>query len=108
VPAHSLPRALWTTILIASGLGLLFIGQFIALIRVAPEDPRLTFKDAILATALWGHILPRVSRHQVTVCLAALGLAAVLGANLFIGGLTHWFNYLPGAKNKGAAVSSRF
>ena len=36
------------------------------------------------------------TRH--TIYLGAWGLAAILAANIFIGGLLHWLTYLPGNK----------
>jgi hypothetical protein len=97
--ANSFERALWTTVQIGAGLFLIFLAQFIAVVRIAPEDEKLGFKDALVPTRLWGLVIKRLPSLSFTLCLAAWGLSIVLSALIFIGGLGHWMTYLPGQKN---------
>ena len=96
-----LDRALLTTVQICVGVAVMFLGQFIGLLRIAPEDPTLSFKDALFPFRLYGLVMKRLPSTRHTVYLGAWGLAAIISAAVFIGGLGHWFNYLPGnQKNK--------
>lgn len=88
-------RALLTTIQIIGGFGLMFVGQFIGLLRIAPEDATLSFKDAVFPFRLYGLIMKRLPNTRHTLYLGAWGFAAILSATIFIGGLGHWFTYLP-------------
>jgi hypothetical protein len=90
-----LERALLTTIQIGGGLLIMFIGQFIGLMRIAPEDPSLSFKDAIFPFRLYGLIFKRLPQTCLTVYGGSWGIAAIVSAAVFIGGLGHWFTYLP-------------
>jgi hypothetical protein len=103
-----LPRALWTTLQIAVGLLVVFAHQFLVLVVVAPEDEKLGFKDALLPTRLWPAAARRLPRTAPYLWGASWGLAMVIAALLFIGGLGHWNSYLPGAnkdKNKSQTTS---
>ena len=95
---NGLPRALWTTVQIPVGLLFIFAAQLYAVVVIAPEDERLSFKDALVPTRLWALVAKRLPRLGGCVCLAVWGAALVLFALLFIGGLGHWFSYLPGAE----------
>jgi hypothetical protein len=96
---NSLERALWTTGQIAAGLSLILLAQFIALLRIAPEDEKLSFKDMFLPTRLWVLVFKRLPALRVPVWLAGWGLAIIVSACVFIGGLGYWMTYLPGGKN---------
>lgn len=90
-----LERALLTTVQIAAGLGVMFVGQFIGLMKIAPEEETLSFKDAVFPFRLYGLICKRLPSTRHTVYLSAWGIAAIVSAAVFIGGLGHWFTYLP-------------
>jgi hypothetical protein len=98
-----LERALFTTAQVVAGLAVMFVGQFIALIRIAPEDSGLKFLDALLPFRLYGMVMKRLPAARLTIYLGAWGLTAIIAANVFIGGLDHWLNYLPG-KNKNKVI----
>lgn len=93
-----LERALLSTIQIVFGLALIFGAQFWSLVRLAPEDERLSTKDAFLPAKLWAMAFQRMPAFQVPVWLAGWGLAIILSAIFLVGGLTHWGTYLPGQK----------
>ncbi len=95
---NGLPRAVWTSVQMAVGLLLVFGAQLYAVVRIAPDDERLSFKDALVPTRLWSLVGKRLPRLCSCVCLAVWGGALMLFALLFIGGLRHWFSYLPGAE----------
>jgi hypothetical protein len=88
-------RALFCTLEIVAGLGLMFCSQFFGLLRLAPEDPSLSFKDAIVPIRLYGLIFQRLPDTQKFLCLGTWGLTAIVMAAIFVGGLGHWFTYLP-------------
>ncbi len=106
-PGNNLPRALWTSILIGVGAAITFVAQLVALVRIAPEDDRLSFKDALMPTRLWSLVVKRLPRLSGCLCIAAWGMALALFAGLFIGGLPHWLTYLPGTKNGPTAKATR-
>jgi hypothetical protein len=91
-----LQRALLTSVQIAAGFALMFAGQFIGLLRIAPDESTLSFKDAVFPFRLYGLIFKRLPSTRHTVYLGAWGVAAIVAATVFIGGLGHWFTYLPG------------
>jgi len=97
-----LQRALLTSVQIAAGFGLMFAGQFIGLLRIAPEESTLSFKDAVFPFRLYGLIFKRLPSTRHTVYLGAWGLAAIVSATVFIGGLGHWFTYVPSSQNNQA------
>lgn len=91
-------RALLTTVQTGGAVVVILFGQFIGLLKVAPDDSTLNFWDAIFPFRLYGLIVKRVPATQLTVYLGAWGLAAIITANIFIGGLGHWLTYLPDSK----------
>ena len=93
-------RALFTSVQMGVGLVLIFAGQFLALVQIAHEDAGLSFKDALVPTRLWHLAGKRMSRLYGCLWTSVWGLALVVFAILFIGGLKHWMTYLPGAKNE--------
>jgi hypothetical protein len=99
-PGNTLPRALWTSIQIGVGLALIFTGQLIAVVHIAPEDEKLSFKDAVVPTRLWLLVSKRLPRCCGCLWVSTWGLALVVFAVLFIGGLQHWFKYVPNSKNQ--------
>ncbi len=94
---NNLPRALFASVQIVLGLVLIFAAQLYALVRVAPDDERLNFKDALVPTRLWILVGKRLSQLYGCLWTAVWGLALIVFAFLFIGGLQHWMSYLPGA-----------
>jgi hypothetical protein len=98
-PGNTFPRALWTSILLGVGLALIFVGQLIAVVLIAPEDEKLNFKDAIVPTRLWPLVAKRLPRLCGCLFVSTWGLALMVFALVFIGGLPHWFTYLPNSKN---------
>jgi hypothetical protein len=97
-------RALFCTIQVVLGVAMMFTGQFIGLLRVAPEDPSLSFKDAVFPFRLYGIIFKRLPMTQYAVYLGVWGFIAIVTASLFVGGMGHWFTYLPKANNLGYKV----
>lgn len=93
-----LPRALWTSVQIGLGVVLIFASQLAAVVAVAPEDERLSFKDAFVPMRLWGLVIARLPRQSGYLLTATFGAALIVCAFLFVGGLHHWFTYLPGYK----------
>jgi hypothetical protein len=104
LPLTPLGRALFTTVEMALGILVMFVGQFIALVRIAPEDSGLKFLDAIMPFRLYGLVMKRLPANRHTIYLGAWGLTAIIAANVFVGGLDHWLQYMPG-RNKDKAVS---
>ncbi|MBM3995461.1 MAG: hypothetical protein FJ303_15100 [Planctomycetes bacterium] len=102
LPLTPFQRALFTTIQIGAGLGIAFLGQFIALMMLAPDETSLTFKDAVFPFYLYTLVFKHLPKTQFTIYFATWGTAAIVAAAIFIGGLGHWFTYLPG-NHKGPA-----
>lgn len=105
LPEDSLPRALWCTLQIVIGAVMLFGGQVAALAMVAGDDERLTFKDALLPLRLWVTAVRRLPETRRPLWVSAWGLTAILSAVLLVGGLTHWFSYLPRSANARPAAA---
>jgi hypothetical protein len=95
VHPRPLPRALWTTIQIGVGVAFVFLGQFLALLRLAPEETTLGFKDAIVPGQLYGLMFKHLPATRWPFYLCCWGLTLIITANVFVGGLNHWFQYLP-------------
>jgi len=93
-------RALFTSVQMGVGVVLIFAGQIVALMHVAPEDEKLSFKDAIVPTRLWALVAKRLSNLYGCLWTSVWGLSLAVFAILFIGGLKHWMTYLPGPKNQ--------
>jgi hypothetical protein len=91
----NLHRATWTSVQIAVGVLVIFLSQYSALVTIAPEEPTLSFKDALFPFKLWGLIIKRLPKLQECLWTALLGLSLIVGSSVFIGGFEHWFNYLP-------------
>ncbi|HZZ80500.1 MAG TPA: hypothetical protein VFE62_18495 [Gemmataceae bacterium] len=91
-PLH---QALLTTIQIGTGVVFMLIGQFVALLRIAPEDSTITFWDAIIPFKLYGLVIKKLPSTQLTFYFAVWGVTAIVSAAIFIGGLGHWLTYLP-------------
>jgi hypothetical protein len=90
-----LERALLTTVQIGAGIVLMFVGQFLGVLRIAPEDSNLGFFDAIVPFRLYNQVFKRLPAAQTTFFLGAWGITAIVSAVIFVGGLGHWMNYLP-------------
>lgn len=99
-PLSPLERALLTTGQIIASVALMFVGQFVALLKIAPEDSSLTFKDAVFPFRLYGLVFKRLPATKLTVYFCAWGITAILSAAICIGGLGHWFTYLPSSQKK--------
>jgi len=93
-----LNRAILTSAEILGSVAILLFVQFIALMKIAPDDPTLTFKDALIPFRLYAQIFKRLPRMSFTVFIAAWYLTAIISANLFVGAVTHWLTYLPDSK----------
>ena len=110
-PRSRLERALWTTGQIGAGLAMIFVAQFIAVVRIAPEDEKISFKDVVIPFRLWSLVCKRLPRTRLMPGSAAGGLTLIVCALLLIGGLPYWMNYLPGGKlnngKKGQSTSQR-
>ncbi len=92
-------RAVWTSCQIALGVFAIFSTHFYLLLNLAAEEPTLVFKDAMTGGRLWGMVGKRLPQYGGAVQIAAWGLALIVCASFFIGGLMHWFTYLPGREN---------
>lgn len=88
-------RALWASLQIAIGVFIIFLAQCGALVSIAPEDPKLTFKDALAPFHLWVLVCKRLPRLKEALWAAVFGLSLIVGSASFIGGFAHWFEYLP-------------
>lgn len=97
---NPLHRALWCTGQILAGLLFILAAQFLALLRMAPEDEKLSIKDVFLPFRLWGLAFGRMPALRVPVWLAGWGLALIAAALIFVGGLSHWLTYLPKSGNQ--------
>jgi hypothetical protein len=95
-PFHS---ALLTTLSIGVGVLMMFIGQFIGVLRIAPEESTLGFFDVIVPFKLYALVMKRLPSSQLTFYLGVWGLTAIISANVFVGGLGHWLTYLPKSRN---------
>lgn len=93
-------RALWASLQIAGGILILFVGQFITLMRLAPEDEKLGFKDVILPFRLYGLAFKRLPKFSLSVWCLGWGLAVILCGFFLIGGLDHWLTYVKSNKDK--------
>jgi len=101
LPAGSnFTRAMWTTAQVVVGLLAIFACQLFALVQIAAEDEKLGFKDALVPTRLWSLVCKRLPATACYLWGATWALALVVSAFLFIGGLDHWYGYLPGAKDQ--------
>lgn len=100
VPLKPLDRALVTTVASAVGLLLMLLGQFVGLMRIAPEDPSLTFKDVVFPFRLYGIIFKRLPSTQFTLYLGVWALALIISVNVCVGGVGHWLTYLPKTQQK--------
>lgn len=95
LPDDSLPRAAWCTAQILLGVVLIIAGQVAALAIVAGDDEKLTIKDVLLPLGLWIVAARRLPETRKPLWMSSWGLTMVLSAVFFIGGLSHWFTYLP-------------
>ena len=95
MPMTALQRAVITSSVIVGGVFVMFVGQFIGLLKTAPTEATLSFKDAIFPFHLYGLVLKRMPEAQFTVYLGAWGMTAAVTVAIVIGGLGHWFTYLP-------------
>jgi hypothetical protein len=100
VRLEPLQRALWTTLQIVAGVLLMFIGQFLGVLRLAPANPTLSFKDCFVPFHLYELVVKNLPSTRWTLYLGAWGLALIASALMFIGGLGHWFKYLPSSEKK--------
>jgi hypothetical protein len=107
LPLRPLERALWTTIQVGAGVALMFVGQFLGVLRLAPAYPALSFKDCFIPFHLYELIGKNLRDARWSLYLCSWGLTLIVSALVFIGGLQHWFTYLPGNQNRGYYPSSR-
>jgi hypothetical protein len=92
---NNLQRAAWASLQILVGWIVVFLGQWFALVTIAPDEPSLSFKDAIFPFKLWGFIIKRLPQLKECLWTALLGLSLIVGSAAFIGGFEHWLSYLP-------------
>ena len=97
-----LERARWTTLQIAVGAFLILSAQARILLNIAHEEPSLGCLAAIFPGRIWVCAYKRLPMFQESVWAASLGIAFVFGGFVFIGGLQHWFDYIP---RSGAAAT---
>jgi hypothetical protein len=94
----SFQRAVWCTSQIGAGLLLMLAAQFWALTYLAPHDENVGVKDVFLPFRLWTVMFRHMPAMRWPVSVVAWSLAIILCGAIFIGGLSHWMNYLPGSK----------
>jgi hypothetical protein len=99
-----LQRALLTSGQMVVGAGVMFLGQFIGLLRIAPDESTLGFCDAVFPFRLYGMVMKHLPSTRHTVYLGVWGLTAIIAANIFIGGLPHLLTYLPKSQEKGPQI----
>ncbi len=92
---ENLTRATWASVQIAAGVLFIFLAQCYALMTVAPSEPTMSFKDAVTPFRLWPMVCKRLPNLKGSLWTALFGLSLIVGAAAFIGGLGHWFIYLP-------------
>jgi hypothetical protein len=97
-PMDSLERAVWTTGQIGVGLALIFAAQFYAVVLIAPDDEKMSFKDVILPFRTWSQVCKRLPRTYLCAWLGSWGLSLIASALIIVGGLPYWMHYLPGGK----------
>jgi uncharacterized Zn finger protein (UPF0148 family) len=93
-PGDNFVRALWTTAQLGLGVLLVLIAQCWLLMHIAPEDPTLSYKDAVIPFRIWALAFRRLPKCRISLWIAAFGVTLVVGAIAFIGGLEHWLGYL--------------
>jgi hypothetical protein len=91
----SLQRALWSTAEIVLGVLMVLAAQTWSLCFLAPGEDSLHFKDAILPGRLWALTVSKLPQTCGQVWLAGWGLTCILSGIFIVGGLAHWFSYLP-------------
>ncbi len=91
----SLTRATWASVQMAAGLLFMFLAQCAALVSIAPTEPTLSFKDAVAPFRLWPMVCKRLPKLKACLWSALFGVSLIVGGAVFIGGLQHWFSYLP-------------
>jgi hypothetical protein len=91
LPEPSAVRAIWTLGQLGLGLVVIAAAQLAAYVRLSLQENRLGLVDLIFPDRLWSQILTRMPEMRWPVWLGAWGLAAMIFAVLFIGGLTFWF-----------------
>jgi hypothetical protein len=90
-------RMIWSTVQIVLGFFMTLGASFWALITVASADEGISIKNMVFQGRVWALTFQRLPKTRWQVWLAAWGIAAVLSAAFLIGGLKHWFRYLPKA-----------
>lgn len=101
LPKNSFDRAIYCTLQIVIGLLLILAAQFYALIRLAPMDEKLGFKDIFLPLRLWSLVFQGLPRLRGAMWTAGWGLTLILAALFLVGGLSYWMRYLPGQQKAG-------
>ncbi len=100
IPLTPLERAIITSAGSALGVAMMLFGQFVGLMRIAPDDPSLTFKDVVFPFRLYGLVFKRLPLTKLTLYLCVWGLALAISVNVYVGGVTHWLTYLPKTQQK--------
>jgi hypothetical protein len=98
-PDDPLGRCLWCTCQQALGVTFILAAQWWAVMVLADSDDQLSGRDAVFSGRLWPLALRQFEKTHRQFSLAVWGLTMVLGAFVFVGGLTHWLTYLPRSTN---------
>jgi hypothetical protein len=96
-------RMIWCTVQIAVGFFVLLGAAFWALLTVAPAEEGISAKNLFFQGRVWALTFKRLPETRLQVWLAAWGIAAILSAAMLVGGLKHWFKYLPKASSAQAS-----
>jgi len=100
-------RAIWCTIQIFVGLVLILGAHFWAMTYLAPDDDKLGIKDVLLPGRLWLLMFRNMPAMRWPVWITGWGFAIIVSGLIFIGGLSHWMNYLPGTKTAQNAAKTK-
>jgi hypothetical protein len=93
LPANSLPRAVWSTVQLGSGLIGLLGAQIWSLALLARYNDQLSGKNILFAGPLWKVAWERLPETRKQVWLGAWSAAAALCAVFVVGGLTYWCQF---------------
>jgi hypothetical protein len=95
LPDNSPSRCWWTTGQAVLGLLMILTAQAWAVMVLADKDDRLSTKDVFVSARLWALAVRYLPDTRRQLWLTVWGLTTVLSALFLIGGLDHWFTYLP-------------
>jgi hypothetical protein len=90
LPAESPQRAYWSTIQLGLGLLAVLAAQVWTLVYLRKQRDRVGLIDLVFPSHLWYLAFRRVPDTNGAIGLAGGGVAAMLAAVLWVGGLSYW------------------